>query len=454
LSTSLRKKAIPENAILMYNQSGALPCGYSHECSLFGKHIVGIPTACTNPGSTTGSATHTHTTAPSHSSHTSSGVGSHNHTKTSNGPSATQSAAGSNQAGVGGSTHTNTITIACTSPTVSSVGSISTPADHGTGSNCPVGKTIRYIKNTNSSYSLRKTRLPINGIMIWNDTVATADINRFTHDACLNGKYLKGVPDACTSPNSTYGAGHTHGSRGAHAHAVNMNTHTHTVTSASSAQGAAAWNASGCGVCCLTKWCHTHSVGSTAVTTKVVSANSVSDGSHTHSSSNFELNRHDVLLLANNTINLRNNVIPKNGLLIWDCPLSCIPTGYGSADGTACTHNFLNRYPKAVATPCTNPSQNNDCNNHCHGSNGSHTHSPSLSHNHATSGTSGASQITVGICRADCIINTARGGHTHSTSGNTGSSNITLTLNSGGAHNHGNATNKPSSVEVAFIQKL
>jgi len=195
MARSIRADKVPLNTIYIYTLTGNLPAGYSHETTLFGKHVIGVPDGATNPGTGVGANAHTHASIASHI-HTTSGT-AHTHSYTAN-PVA--SGGGGVSGNVSNSSHTHSVTSLSVSPTstVDSDGShTQLSIDHQ-----PPHTTVRHIKRTATIISLRAKTLPRNASILWEDSIASIP-SEYSVNSSLLDTHIKGVPDAGTAPLAT-----------------------------------------------------------------------------------------------------------------------------------------------------------------------------------------------------------------------------------------------------------
>jgi hypothetical protein len=203
---------IPNGMIFLWPSTEAsIPAGWDRVADLDGKYPKGIATTGTQPGTTGGAATHTHT-VPTHTHDT-----SHSHT-TSGNTSAAVGTFGSNDGAVGttaiAATHTHT-TPSTNSTTVSSgtgTPSIDSP------SNDPARLHVLFIESNGQPLGV-----PDGALGLAPDT----SLSGWTDHAAADGRFIKGA-------NSGFDGGdtaasnldnHTH-AIGAHTHGATSHTHT------------------------------------------------------------------------------------------------------------------------------------------------------------------------------------------------------------------------------------
>jgi len=238
----------------------ALCDGGSGRPDLRSRFLRGVNTAATNPGSTGGATTHTHTTDTI--SHTHGGnsdySGGHTHsfssfTWTHSHNASTGAAVGmlftnrQTDSAAGNHTHSNTNDPGTHRHTIGSGGSHSHTG--GATSSLPAYYTVAYIVNESAN------AIPLDGILIWTGTLATIPAN---YDLCdggggrpeLRSRFLYGAASG-SNPGSTGGSdSHTHtpntagahsnhsiGSTGAHTHSSTNTTGAHTHSRADASQG-------------------------------------------------------------------------------------------------------------------------------------------------------------------------------------------------------------------------
>lgn len=399
---------IAPNVIIPFDGNHAdIPAGFVRETSLDGKYPKGTANA-TNPNTTGGAATHTHT-SPAHY-HT---LAAHTHSGTTGSavyPDYSDREPGSTLTSI---SHTHTFTTGA----VSGGNTGTTSVTYGAVSNDPPYYTVVFIKST--SYNL----LPANGMVFSSDTTRPG----LTFHAGSAGKFLKG---AATGQN----AGGTGGST-TNVHSIN---HTHTTSS------------------------HTHANANTAnntLTVNYASGSGDSVGTHRHlattgagtqaiNSFSGSLTTTETVQPAYRTLNVFKNatggsLVPLIGdIAIWLGSLESIPIGWILCDGENDTPDMRGRYVKANATATT--SSIGGSNTHTHAAQ-AHSHTGNGSHSHTVSfGNYGAN---LGRSGSDTGGKALKGTHNHN------STSVSSTVNYNSANTTANSSsNEPEYRTVAYIQ--
>jgi len=444
VSRSLRGERVPANVVLISSTS-TVPCGYTLDCSYNGKYLKQIQTACTAPGTCVGATSHTHSSAGSHTHTPGSSAHTHNIT-TGADPSACFTPRANSGVTFPQKGHSHTVASGSASPTVT-VGTCGSHT-HNAQNNDPPYYEVKLMKK-DSNISLRKQHVPYKLLMIWPKPLACIYPEHTLH-TCGYGKNLKVVPTNCVTPGSTGGnATHTHGSC-VHSHTVSLAAHTnHSMAVTGGVSSTASGNA--CAVS-SSSICHTHAQGSGAMS-NVGSCNSTDSPGHTHDAQSNIPASIDISLVSQDSISLRKSGIQKNIITLWTGALGCIPAKNQIADGTNCTVNHLDKYLLTIPNGCTNPGSGSGSNTHTH-SCVAHSHANVvLNHAHALSGTTGGASGTQGDHNVASPYRSPSG-HTHAWSGSSQNTGPSVTMASSGGHTHGSQCNKPSSKEIALIQRL
>ena len=203
---NMRQTALPADITLgWYKSLSTIPDGFTLNATLVNEYIQGVASACATPLCLTNPGAHSHSAVAHNHCVT---VGAHSHTVTVN-PGG--SASGSDWQGTPGipltAVHShpssNTGCNAGTTPVASS------PHAHcGSTLELSRGETA-YI--TNDMLCMRKKNIPLNTVAVWGGTLASIPNCYIIQDGnCCTvnmfGRYMKGVPTACTNPGSTTGS--------------------------------------------------------------------------------------------------------------------------------------------------------------------------------------------------------------------------------------------------------
>jgi len=233
LIINLRKRTLPFESLIMWSKTlASRPDNFDIDTTGFGNLVKGDPTA----GSTGGRATHTHdaqgtlhnVSLASHNTHS---------TPTFGGPSATVNIRTQPTVNAGSQTHTHTSGSPTQGSAAPSVSSNNPTHTHDSPSVVPASKDIAILKI--SKISFRRSGIPINGIVFWEDIIADIP-SKFNVSDGTNGtddyltKHPKVIPDGVTDPGTLSGSDNvTHTTSGAHSHTSITLNHTHTMSGAS-----------------------------------------------------------------------------------------------------------------------------------------------------------------------------------------------------------------------------
>lgn len=403
---------IAPNIIIPFDGNHAdVPSGWTRETTLDSKYIKGTANA-TNPNTTGGAATHTHT-SPEHT-HTISAhshtivTSSNNHTNSAN--QSTSNSGTPRECGRDEHTHSGTIT------TQASASIQNVSVTYSSYSNDPAYYTVIFIKA--SSY----TTIPNNAMVF---SASTTRSGLTFHTASAN-KFLKGAGTGANaggtggSTTNTHTITHTH--TAAHGHTGNSGGPS-TASSIRSSSGSL-----------LNAVDHTHTI--TLNTTTLTSGNNSSIG-----------NQAETVQPAYTTLNAFKNTsgsskMPAVGdIALWLGTLATIPVGWKLCDGTNDTPDMRGRYYKNNASATT--SSTGGANTHTHTAQG-HTHTIE-SHTH--SGSVATAANNKGIVSGGASSWQAAGG-SHSLS----SISSTSTSLASGNTSANSSSNEPEYRTVAFIQ--
>ncbi len=449
-SRSFRKTAPPQNVIFGFDKPGNLPNSLVHESAYFARFPVGIPTACTGPGSNVGAADHQHDNQSAHahtipedsthihpfdqpsSANESSGMKDARHSPASPGPGSTLP-------------HFHRVK-SCPAPVTFSAAPGGSH-QHDSVSVCPAFKKVRYIKRTTVNISMRKADLPQGTLLYFNSTTVPPT---FTRDSSYDVKYLKGVDDACENPGTTGGSHtHTHNTQGAHDHVVSAGSHTHIAnfTCSISSPGPATALASP-----PFPLIDNNPTGSPHAScpypAPTDTSNSPNTGGHDHGSESNEYKNIETLVIRKNSISFRQKGVPAKSIALWLGALGCIPNCYVKSDGTGGTLSITDR----MVTGSASVGATSGGQTHSSASVGDHTQPFSMGHLHG----SVRSCLSVGDppqANIFCDPGGNRGYHAHD-SNPFPNINTPISLDAAGSHTHSAENHKPLSVETAFIERL
>lgn len=412
---------VPNGLIVMWADTVAsIPAGWNRVTALDSKYPKGIATTGTQPGTTGGAASHTHT-LPTHVHDT-----SHLHTTSAN-TSAAVGAFSSADGAVGttaiAATHTHT-TPSTNSATVSS--GTATPSVTS-GNNDPDRLEVLFIESDGSPLGVPNGALGL---------APDISLSGWTDHAAATGRFLRGAgsgADGGTTVASIV-ASHLH-ALGAHPHTGLSHSHT------SSNTGAVTSNLSMFAGPTSGVWAGSHAH---PITIPAATATDLTSGGGANSGTTS---------LGTNEPPFTNARVKKNtsggdslpvGLVgLWRGSLGSIPDHWSLCDGTGGTLDLVAKYPKGATAAIGTTG----------GSLSPHTHT-SPSHNHATTGH--AHTMTIGVQNAatanlstTATVSIANGTHTH-THGSTASTTPTVGNSTSGTL--ASTTTEPPYEEVAYVQ--
>lgn len=355
---------IAPNVIIPFDGNHAdIPAGFTRETSLDGKYPKGTANA-TDPNTTGGAATHTHTGTAAHS-HT---LPSHTHAGSLTTPSGdTREVAyyGSYVAYFAPKwSHTHTFTTGGSSGGTTGA----TTASYGAVSNDPPYYTVIFIKSGGYNF------IPNNGMIL---SQATSRAGLTFHSASA-GKYLKGAGTGANAGGT--GGSTTNAHPFAHTHTTTTHTHSSSTSSGATASSYGQLNSGESGG--EPPATHTHPISFVAGTQAIAAFSG-------------NLITTETVEPAYRTLNAFKNASGSNqmasigDIALWLGPLASIPSGWILCDGTNNTPDMRGRYLKINSTPTT--SSTGGSNTHTHASQ-PHTHPTGATHTHT-----GTSEWTTGV---------------------------------------------------------
>lgn len=414
--------AVPLGVIVMWPDTNAsIPSGWSRVTELDDKYAKGVATTSTDPGTTGGSASHSHT-SPGHTHDT-----SHVHTVTgatsasTTTVNSTPNSAGSTAAL---SSHTHTRSSVNSATIVSDTSVPST----GTSNNDPASLRVIYIKSHGSALGVPDGALgltPDISLSGWTDYANGA--NRFFKGAAAAGN---GGATAATTLDS-----HTH-TINSHVHFETDHTHTSpntgTFTSTQTLTAGATpvlWQAS-----------HSHPV--TVASTLTATLTSASGGSSGGAAADLRPPFRNVRVQENTSGDVS---LPVGLICAWRGPLGLIPNFWQLCDGTSGTMDLIGRYPQGATSSIGSAGGSSTAHNH---TGGSHTHATS-GHSHTM--TIGSAAAATSNVSTTATVTTVSGTHIH-----TGSStnSTTPTVGNSSVGTLSDSSGEPVHEEVAFIQLM
>jgi hypothetical protein len=411
---------IPSGLIVMWPSTDAsVPAGWSRVTDLDGIYPKGVATSATQPGSTGGAASHSHTVS-GHSHDT-----SHVHTMSGN----TSSAVGSvnSHDGAAGtsaiaSSHTHTVPASTIPATVSSG---STTPFTGTGGNDPARLEVIFMESNGTPEGV-----PDGAISAMGD-VAPAGWDTY---ADATDRFLRGATAAGD------GGGTAASAVGSHTHSIAAHTHTGTShTHISLSTGSVSSNLTLFAGPNNVTWASSHShsivIGS-QTSSSLTSGGSGSSGA----SGSIEPPYTNVRVRQNNS---GAPDLPVGLICAWRGSLGSIPEHWALCDGTGGTPDLVARYPRGATSSIGGTGGTSDPHSH---TSPDHSHSTTgHSHSMTIAGNSGNTTNT----SATSTVSVATGTHSH-THGATASETPLVADSTSGTL--ANTTTDPLHEEVAFVQ--
>lgn len=419
--SDLYDPGMPAGLIVMWPSTAAsIPTGWNRVTALDGKFPKGIASTSTEPGTTGGSATHTHTIT----GHTHDTTHSHGHS-TNTGAASGSQVSTPGTAGTTAAITSHTHTRPTTGSTV--VVSGSTSPTIGAPNNDPAKLEVIFVESDGSPLGV-----PANALGIMPDIAPTG----WTDYANATGRHLKGAA-AAGNGGATAGsaiASHTH-SIGAHTHTGTSHTHTggNTGAFASNATLTAGANPA------LNATSHTHPI--TIASASTAALDSGGSGSSNATSPDDPIYRN--VRVKQNTSGAPN--LPVGLICAWRGPLAAIPDDWQLCDGTNSTPSLIARYPRGATSSIG--VTGGSLNPHSHTS-PTHTHTTT---GHAHTETIGSAAATSSNVSTTNTVTAVRETHIHSAS-DTNSSTPTVASTSTGTL--ADTGTEPPYEEVAFVQLM
>ena len=415
--------AVPLGVIVMWPDTEAsIPDGWNRVTELDGKYAKGIATASTEPGTTGGSASHSHTT-PGHTHDT-----SHAHTVTGNTSAATTSFNSTpNAVGTTAvfSNHTHTRS-SVNSATVSS--SSTSPPGTATADNDPARLTVIYIESGGSTLGVPDGALGLAddiSLSGWTDYANGA--NRFFKGAAAAGNGGATAASALDLHTHSIDA-HTHTGLN-HTH-TSPNTGTYTSDRTLNAGGTAAlWQAS-----------HSHPITVGSANPPVLG--SASGGTSGSDVADARPPFRNVRVKENTSGDVS---LPIGLICAWRGPLGLIPSFWQLCDGTGGTLDLTGVYPQGATSSIGGTGGSAATHTH---TGGSHTHSTT---GHAHTMTIGSAATATSNVSTTATVATTQGTHIHTGSD---TNSTTPTVGNSSADTLAATSGEPEHEEVAFIQLM
>ena len=405
--------SLPAGVIVGWpSTAGSIPAGWTRVTELDGRYLKGIPNNSTNPGTTGGSADHTHT--PSGHSH---GMGTHTHSSgTVPASGSTVMVRNSGDLVVRSTSHTHSGTSPASTNNTSNQ---SPPVD--AADNDPVHEEVIWIRSDGTTNGIP------NGAVAWFDQTSLP--SGWTQHTTGNARYLKGAAPA----------GNGGGTGGSNTHTHTSPSHTHTTTHSHPTSTSSAGNIG------TTTTAGNIQIASNEHTHQIVWS-SASPGDSGPGSLAFSTDANEppfyTLALGENT---SGDELGTVGMIaVWLGSLNSIPTGWVLCDGNNGTPNLMGRYVKNATAPATEVGNTGGALTHTHTgvdhshSVPSHTHSRTYSNNSTSTGATGDPPTAPRPAHP----------HNHGTASSGSASGTTANAAPDApAENH-----EPPHVEVAFIQ--
>lgn len=401
--------------------NASIPAGWDRQTDLDGVYLKGVATASTQPGTTGGAASHTHTTA----THTHDLT--HSHTITGN-TSAGVGSIGSTDGAAGttaiASSHTHTRPSTNSDATLSGA-TAPTPVS---ANNDPARLEVIWIESDGTPSGVPNGALGL---------TAETSITGWTDYANATGRFLKGAAAAGNGGATAVSTldSHTH-SVPAHTHTGTAHTHTSANTgnvtsnlSLFAGPNAVLWQTPN----------HSHPI--TIGSSSTAALDSGSGGTSGASSEGVNEPPFVNMRVKENTSGGAS--IPVGIIGAWRGSLGSIPEHFALCDGTNGTPDLTGRYPKGATSSIGTTG----------GSTTTHTHTTST-HTHTTSThthteTVGSAAAATANVSATSTVTVSLGTHTH-TAANTNTATPTVGASTSGTLSAGSA--EPAHEEVAFIQ--
>jgi hypothetical protein len=408
---------VPSGVIVMWPSTAAsIPAGWDRVTDLDSKYLKGVPDDSTDPGTTGGVATHTHTT-PGHTHDT-----SHLHTTTTPTAAATGTVNAPNTAGALKSLTTHTHSRPSTASATVVSGSASPGTD--TENNDPARLAVVFIESDGSSLGVPNGAL---GLM---PDIAPSG---WTDYANATNRFLKGAAAAGD------GGGTAASSLDSHVHAVDAHTHTgtsHAHTSANTGNFSATLAPAAGSGSVTSNAAHNHPITVASATSQALAS---AGGGNSGASGALDPPYRNLRVKENTSGDVD---LPVGLICAWRGPIGFIPNFWQLCDGTNGTPDMFGLYPRGATASIGTAG----------GSAAGHTHT-SPTHDHTTTGhshtstTGAATGSTTASTTATVAIATAA--HTHALVDTASTTPTVASITSGTL---AETTSEPPFEEVAFIQ--
>lgn len=412
--------AIPLGMIVMWPSTvGSIPDGWDRVTALDSRYPKGIATGATEPGTTGGAATHTHTT-PGHVHNVSHPHGVTGNTGTVTGTVNSADGAAGTMANL--STHTHTRA----SVNTTTLDSQSAAPGTSTGSNHPAWLETVFIESDGTPLGV-----PDGALAIMPDISPAG----WTDFADATGRFLKGAAGG-------FGGGATSASGvNSHTHTIDAHTHagtSHTHTSPNTGSTGGNRSLLDGAVSVLWQSAHEHPVTVGSATTAALA--SASGGASGAAGADLRPPFRNVRVKENTSGVLD---LPLGLICAWRGALGAIPDNWAICDGTGGTLDLTGRYPQGATSSIG--TAGGSAAGHTH-TGGSHTHTTS-GHSHTT--TVGSAATATKLASATATVVVATGTHTHSSSD---TDSATPGVGTPSAGTLASSTTEPPFEEVAFVQ--
>jgi hypothetical protein len=412
----LAHAAIDSGIIVAWpSTAGSIPAGWTRVTALDSKFARSVPNSSTDPGTTGGAATHTHTTQ------------NHNHTLahthasvTSSGPTGAAGFAVSSTQDLDTTAHTHTTNAVASSISVSGDAA---PSTNGTTANDPAYLNVIWIQSDGSP-----TGVPSNALAMFNSASLPTSWTIYTNS---QNRYLRGAVAAGNGGATSGSSTHSHAADLSHTHS---SEHVHpdgTVAQSAATNNSFPAGAAGAGDN------HTHSY--TVASNNIGTSNAATINSSTDS---LEPPFQKVAVIQNGT---GGQDLPIGTIAVWRGTLASIPTNWVLADGNNSTPNLMGDFPKG-ALDTSELGNTGGATTHTHTSTAHSAAWTSSVHTHSLSIT-GTSSATRGINPTPGGTTGPTASHTH-----TATSGAAASFSPGtSAPNLDSTTSLPAYEEVAYI---
>lgn len=408
--------------LLWAGTNASIPAGWSRDTGLDGRYLKQVPNSTTDPGTTGGATTHTHTsTAHTHDE-------SHLHTVTGNTGTATGTAsiAGTTGSTVHVSSHTHT------RPSTNSATVVS-------GSTAPAVGTATNELDHVELIAIQSDGTPLGAPPLAVSLAQGSALTGWTAYAIGTQRFVKGAATGADA--GTLAAGTLDG----HSHSLAAHTHTgtaHAHTSANTGTAAGTNTVTAGATAVLNTATHAHTLTANSASSQALA----SGGSATSGTATGFLPPYRRVTLQQNTSGVPS--LPVGTIGIWRGILGTIPNHWQLADGQAGIADLRGRYPLCVPS---SPGSSG-------GFGVTHSHTANL-HNHTTTGHSHTETVgaptpttTANASTTTPTLTATTAAHIHSATDANSTTPTVATTTPAATSSAGAFDWEPPYTEVAFIQ--